>query len=348
MRVEPFSIALETPLGTATGDITTRDGFLVGLEANGTRGVGEATPLPGWTESADACRRALSEFASIADGDLDRFVDSPAARHAVSLARLDLDARRADLPLAELLCRRHGTRATPAEAVPVNATIGDGAPEDTATAAKNAVEAGYACLKVKVGARDLPTDLDRLRAVRAAVGDDVSLRADANGAWDRETAAEALDALAALDLRYVEQPLPADDLAGHAALCGRGVDIAVDESVTRGDVAVGDLLAMGVADVLVCKPMAMGGPDAVVDAARAAHAAGVTVVVTTTIDAVVARTAALHLAAALPTVRACGLATGSLLATDLADGPTVEKGEIRVPTEPGLHGARFDSLLWTD
>ena len=68
-------------------------------------------------------------------------------------------------------------------------------------------------------------------------------------------------------------------------------------------------------------------------------------VVTTTIDAVVARTAAVHVAAAIPDVAACGLATGSLLAADLAADPvTISDGAASVPTDGGLCGAAFDAL----
>jgi L-alanine-DL-glutamate epimerase-like enolase superfamily enzyme len=61
------------------------------------------------------------------------------------------------------------------------------------------------------------------------------------------------------------------------------------------------------------------------------------------VDAVVARTAAVHVAAAIPDVPACGLATGSLLADDLYPDPApVENGSVVVPDGPGLAGAAFD------
>ncbi|TKX86944.1 o-succinylbenzoate synthase, partial [Halorubrum sp. SS5] len=253
-------------------------------------------------------------------------------------------------PFAAHLTDALGVGAAPADAVPVNATVGDGSPAETAADARRAVEAGFDCLKVKVGARDVDADVERVRAVREAVGDAVALRADANGAWDRETASRALDALAPFDLAYVEQPLPADDLDGLAALRrgdpadgGDGVPIAADESVAaRGIDAV---LDAGAADAVVLKPMALGGPDRALAAALRARESGVDPVVTTTIDAVVARTAAVHVAAAVPDVSPCGLATASLLDDDLAPDPCpVEGGRIAVPTGPGLAGGAFDDL----
>ena len=363
MRHRPFALDLTRPLGTAHGEIHRREGFVVTVERGGGSGVvglGEATPLPGWTESREACATALAGAeirrgaASVPEA-LDA-ASTPAARHGVALAVADAAARDAGERLADRLAEDAGVDTAPAESVPVNATVGDGTPDETAAEAGRAVDAGFDCLKLKIGARDLDADVERVRAVRDAVGDGVALRADANGAWDRETARRALDALTPFGLAYVEQPLPADDLDGLAALRGgdraEGTDggdgdervpIAADESVAaRG---IGAVLDAGAADAVVCKPMALGGPDRALAAALLARSAAVDPVVTTTIDAVVARTAAVHVAAAVPDVSPCGLATGALLDEDLAPDPCpVAAGAVAVPSGPGLAGGEFDDL----
>ncbi|MFC7188218.1 mandelate racemase/muconate lactonizing enzyme family protein [Halorubrum yunnanense] len=366
MRLRPFSVGLATPLDTARGRIAEREGFLVGTGPgdgdSAAPGLGEATPLPGWTESLSACESALRE---VRDGDDDGLVgdaldrldpaETPAARHGLALALADASARGGGQSLAARLAAEHGL-PTPAETVPVNATVGDGDREATAAAATRAVAEGFGCVKVKVGARPLDADVERLRAVREAVGDAVAIRADANGAWDLATAREALDRLAPLDLAYVEQPLPAGDLDGAAALRGDrdgrerdgggsepSIPIALDESLARRELDA--VLEADAADVVVLKPMALGGPDRALAAAATARAAGVEPVITTTIDAVVARTAAVHVAAAVPDVAPCGLATASLLDDDLAPDPCpVADGELLVPDGPGLAGDAFDGL----
>jgi L-alanine-DL-glutamate epimerase-like enolase superfamily enzyme len=222
--------------------------------------------------------------------------------------------------------------------VAANATVGDGSPGRTAREAREAVDAGHPAVKVKVGARPLSSDLDRLTAVREACPA-VELRADANGAWDRPTAREALPALARLGVAYVEQPLPASDLAGHADLRGEGARVALDESLAAG--SVDDALAAGAADVLVLKPMALGGPSRARAAALSARSVGVEPIVTTTVDGSLARAAAVHVAASLPDIGACGLATASRLATDLTeeDPAPLERGHVRVPAGPGNVGS---------
>ncbi|MDL5361122.1 mandelate racemase/muconate lactonizing enzyme family protein [Halalkalicoccus sp. NIPERK01] len=322
MRVEEFSLALETPLSTAAGEIVRREGVAVRIGG----GVGEATPLPGWTESLEECREALSGIddpeAALADLD-----DRPATRHALSLALMDRDAREKGVSLSSHL----GGSSDSGETVPVNATVGDASPEETAEAAREAVENGFGTVKCKVGARPVDEDIERVRAIREAVGPDPALRLDANGGWSREGAAHALGELADIGIEYVEQPLAADDVAGHRDLPST-VPIALDESLAGRTVEGIEGLA-DAADVFVLKPMALGGIDRVVELGRRLG----DVVVTTTIDAVIARTAAVHAAAALGVERACGLATADLLERDLAPDPApVRDGAISVPTGPGL------------
>jgi o-succinylbenzoate synthase len=346
MWIESFSLQVDSPLTTASGQITERRGFLVGIQQDGVWGVGEATPLPGWTESYEACRTALNTAAQSTNAVIKTPdpTDTPAAAHAVELAELDAAARRDNRPLAAVL--REGVfdvdHPLP-DSVPVNATIGDGSVDETVNAATTAVDEGFDWLKLKVGARKPGLDLVRVQAVREAVDDGVSLRLDVNGGWNRSTARAMVDRLAAVGIEYLEQPLPADDLEGLAELRGHGVDIAVDESLAEQSLSA--VLSAGAADVAVIKSMAVGGPRRTVEAAATARAAGIEPVVTTTVDGVVARTAAVHAAAAIPDVTACGLATGSLLATDLADDPVpIADGRAQLPAGNGLCGDGFAEL----
>jgi o-succinylbenzoate synthase len=358
MDIHPFALTLARPLGTARGDITEREGFVVRLSVDGTTGVGEAAPLPDWTESLAACEAALERVAeSEAETEPtalpthETLADAPAARHAVASAVLDARAHAAGEPLARTLVDEAGNGAAPCASVPVNATVGDGGggPEATADAVASAVADGFGTVKLKVGARSVAADIERIAAVRDRCPD-ITLRADANGSWDLRAAERALEAFADHGVAYVEQPLPADptpesgtrrDLRAHAELRGLGVGIALDESLAVGGEPVAAALDAAAADALVLKPMALGGPDRAVAAAHAARNAGVQPVLTTTIDGALARATAVHAAAAVPDVSACGLATGDRLECDLldADPAPVADGRVRVPDGPGVAGA---------
>lgn len=337
MEIEPYALGLSAPLQTASGTLESRRGFLVRVHDGNRAGVGEAAPLPGFTESREACRSALADAAAVAADDglasASEAVDpsrTPAAAHGIDLARLDAAARGRETPLFRWL------GGDPRSTVPVNATIGDDPPAATARAATRAVAAGFDCLKIKVGAREPGADVDRLRAVRDAVGPDIALRADANAAWSRSEARTAIDGLAdaGVDLAYLEQPLAAGDLAGLADLRA-DVAVAVDETLRERSLSA--VIEADAADAVVVKPMVHGSPTRGRALAVSAIEAGLDAVVTTTIDAVVARTAAVHVAASLPTVVPAGLATADRLAEDLGPDPApVADGAVTVPQGSGL------------
>jgi len=354
---EAYSLPFARPFVTAGGALRERRGFVLRLrdEAGG-EGIGEAAPLPGYGgESLAACEARLRAWAAslpgtavalpaAGSGDLPSALGiapdagaAPCALHALESALLDLAAQRAGLPLARWL------HAAAAAAVPLNATLGATAPADAATA----VAQGYRTLKLKVGVGGAEADEARLRAVRQAVGAGARLRIDANGAWSREEALRLLERWAPLGLEYAEQPLAPEDLAGAAWLAARSpVPIAADESL-RTPADVERVLQARAAGVLVLKPMLLGGPLATLRMARRALACGVPVVLTTVLEGIYGRLAALHVAAATAALQreaglgdvapACGLATGALLTRDLAaHPPTPAGGAWAVPTRPGL------------
>jgi L-alanine-DL-glutamate epimerase-like enolase superfamily enzyme len=226
--------------------------------------------------------------------------------------------------------------------VPVNALVHATDPAEAAAEAVRARRLGFTAVKIKVGARPA-IDTGRLEAVRTALGTDIRLRIDANGCWSTEEAVRQIRAWEHLDLELVEQPVPARDLHGLAAVRSQvRVPVAADEVVTDADAARA-VIDAGAADVLVIKPMVVGGVGAAVDIARLAHEAGLEAILTTTIDTGVATAAALHAAAAVGTGRfAHGLATAAMLHSDLVTRSLpVEGGCMHLPRGPGL-GVELD------
>jgi O-succinylbenzoate synthase len=180
---------------------------------------------------------------------------------------------------------------------------------------------GCATAKVKVadGAGSLPVDLERVAAVRDALGPTGAIRVDANAAWSVD---EAVAAIGALDreaggLQYVEQPCRTVD---ELAAVRRKVDvpIAADESIRRAEDPLRVAVA-GAADVAVLKVAPLGG---VRRALAVAEACGLPCVVSSALETSVGMAAELALAGALPRLdMACGLGTGALLTADVVDDP---------------------------
>jgi o-succinylbenzoate synthase len=328
-EVMPWAIPLAAPIVTARGAIRERRGCLVVLEADGgLRGLGEAAPHPAAPARAfDDTRAALAvALRDVVGGDAERLLaarcsdDRPAAA-GIDVALHDLLGRATERPVCELL---GGAR---------RALVAASALVSGAEDARSAVARGFACAKVKVGpdARQVGARVAAVRTVAPAL----VLRADANGVWDADTAVRVARALVPYGLEWLEQPVAAEDVAG----LGRvrrdgGVAVAADESVTG--VAAVEALATAV-DAVVLKVVQVGGLCAARRAAARAAALGLAVAVTTSFDTGVGTAAALHLATALPEpLRACGVATGGLLAGDLvretiADGPWMRR-----PDGPGL------------
>lgn len=202
--------------------------------------------------------------------------------------------------------------------IPVNCTVPAVGPEH---AARIVATSGCGTAKVKVAERGqtLADDIERIEAVRSAIGAGGHVRVDANGGWDVD---QAVQAIAALDrvaggLEYVEQPCArVEDLA--AVRRRVEVPIAADESIRRAADPF-RVVALDAADIAVLKVQPLGGVHAALDIAERI---GLPVVVSSAVDTSIGLAAGLALAAALPNLpHACGLATTSLLAGDVVASP---------------------------
>jgi o-succinylbenzoate synthase len=225
--------------------------------------------------------------------------------------------------------------------IPVNVTVPAVGPEQAMR-----IVAGSGCrtAKVKVAERGQAAsdDIERVEAVREALGPSGKIRVDANGGWDAAQAARVLRRLAAFGLEYAEQPCAT--LAELAEL-RRHIDVpvAADESIRRAEDPL-RVRAAGAADIVVLKVQPLGGVRA---ALRVAEAVGLPVVVSSAVDTSVGLAAGAALAAALPELPyACGLATMSLLAGDVTADPLVpDRGELAVrrPAVDAAALARFET-----
>jgi O-succinylbenzoate synthase len=202
--------------------------------------------------------------------------------------------------------------------VPVNVTV-PAVPAERAADIVRASGCSTAKVKVAEAGQTLADDIERVAAVRDALGPDGRVRIDANGGWGIDEAIIAIGILDELELEYVEQPVTSvEDLAE----VRRRVDvrIAADESIRRADdpLRVRDLEA---ADIAVLKVQPLGGVRACL---RIAEQIGLPVVVSSAVETSVGLSAGVALAAALPELPfACGLATTSLLAADVTSDPQV-------------------------
>ena len=337
VTIDQRTVALREPIETAYGTIGSRTLFqLVIAGDDDVPGCGEAAPLEPYDGISDARTRvALDGYrAMLEDGDgldggelLDacRAVDElPQALAAVDMALWDRAGKRTGRPVAALLSDAALSR------VAVNATIGADSRAGAAAGAADARAAGFRCVKLKVGVGD---DAGRVAAVRAALGNEVRLRLDANGAWTVDEAVRMIEALAPAGLELVEEPV--HGLSGLRAVRERvAVRIAMDETAAEAGA-----LASGAADAVCLKLGRCGGISGLLAAATLVRATGAEPYVASTLDGPLGIAAALHAAAALRLSPACGLATLALFDEPVPDELAARDGHIDVPRGPGLLGA---------
>lgn len=341
----PFAIPFRAPLLVSGRSVGAYTGVLVRVrDTDGRRGCGEVALAAQMqsgaiSRAADTARARLRRAGESTLTALVAALGEPEGeplRAGFEAALYDLAARIEGKPLAALLgpVRRHR--------VPVNALLDRTDPAEAAERARALVAHGYGCIKLKLTPAELDGDTARLAAIRAAVGQTVALRLDANAGWTVPQAIRTLPRLGALGVEYVEQPVP--DIEGLAAVrAAVGVALAADESVSGVD-AVDRIGRLGAAEIVVIKPGRLGlGASTAIAAAARRH--GLEVVVTSVLDTSVGIATALHFACTLSgAMRPCGLATGELLATDLVRRRLLPAGGTLVqPSGPGL-GVEVDGV----
>ena len=335
-----------------------RRGYLVELtNEDGVRGWGEALPLSSFGgESLASCEAALRLAAdpllgsSLEDEGVSSRVAAavrgmPVALSACDAALLDLLGRATGRSVAQMLGGSEEVAA-----LPLNALLSATSPAELEREAAAAVAAGFGTLKLKLGAQPVPADVECARAVRRAAPPPARIRFDANCAWDEISAIDALRALAELAPEWVEQPIAPGDPESFARVrAAGGVRLAADESA-GSEQEIRALLERRAIDAVVLKLPTLGGPRRAHRLAGLAREAGVEVCLSSFLDSTLGIAAAAQVAACLPgPLPACGLATATLLADDLAEPWPIAHGALRIPPGAGLacelDAARIDRLV---
>jgi o-succinylbenzoate synthase len=203
----------------------------------------------------------------------------------------------------------------------------------------SAVERGFESLKIKVG-KDIGVDIERIRAIYAAVENRALLRLDANQGWTAKQAVYALQTLedAGVRLELVEQPVKARDLEGMRYVTERvHTPIMADESVF-GPMEVIELIRMRAADIINIKLMKTGGISNAIRIADIAGTYGVECMIGCMLESSISVAAAVHVAVAKSAViTKVDLDGPSLCQYNPVDGGVVfNESEISVTEAPGL------------
>ncbi len=348
-EVVETTLPLDLDLGAQYARIESLGYVLVGLvDGEGRTGVG-------WTFSIDpeeALRiaRAVRERTELvvgldpgecdenwarlraASGSLSRAIGSPSVS-AYDIALWDLLGRQRDAPVQRLL----GAKADVLRTYASDALWSSLAPDVLVANAARFVAEGFSALKIRTGGSSDPArEVERVSAVREAVGDETLILYDALQRYDVETAIALGRALEPCDVGWLEDPVPEQDLDGLAR-----VRDALDLPVASGEDAVWPeghraLLARNAVDVLMVDPKWVGGITPWRVVAREAARRGIRMVS--------------HISPELSAPVLASYAPDALLEWFswsfglYAESPAVVAGDYRLPDAPGF-GLRYRSDL---
>jgi len=325
-QIEVYSVTLayKEPFKIAQGTSTESHNIVVKIITDyDAIGWGESSPSQRVTgETTETVLRTLDKIAPKLIGFcplriehdievMDSIVkQNPAAKAAIDMALHDILGKTCRKPLFMLM---GGYRTE----VLTDVTLSIKPPKEMAKDAAKAIKRGFKALKVKVGVN--PTeDVERIRLVREAVGDNIAIRIDANQGWTRQQAIEALSKIAKFNIQFVEQPVPADDLKGLINVRKNSpIPVMADESVHSPEDALRLIQAEAI-DLINIKLMKTGGIMKARRIAAIAEAAKTPCMIGCMGESEIGIAAAAHLAAAVKNIQYADLDSDILLKDKLA------------------------------
>ncbi len=214
VEIYKMPIALKEPFVISLGTQFNADNVLVVINTNdGIKGFGECSPYRSINgESMDTCYIVAQYLALALKGKnslniedciaiMDKTIYGNASiKSAFDMALYDIASKHSNMPLYKFLS---GTKD---KLITTDMTVGIGSPEKMANDALRFKEAGFPAIKVKLG-QTTELDVERIKAIRKAIGKELPLRIDANQGWDVETAITTLQALAPYNIEHCEEPI---------------------------------------------------------------------------------------------------------------------------------------------
>ena len=256
-----YILNFKQPSGTSRGILKTKETWFIILNEDGKRGVGECGILRGlsiddrpdyqatlqWT-----CRNIRLGLEVL----LDKLVEFPSIQIGLEMAFKSLESENEFELFPSDFTKGQAS-------IPINGLIWMGTEAFMKQQIADKIEAGFSCIKMKIGAIDFETELNLLKSIRKNFSEsDMELRVDANGAFKPDEALDKLKRLSDYRLHSIEQPIKAGQLEAMAKLCeSTPLPIALDEeligvfSVTKKQ----ELLQIINPQYIILKPSLAGG-----------------------------------------------------------------------------------------
>lgn len=225
-----YTLQFKQASGTSRGVYTTRDSWFIFISDGTNTGIGECAPLPDL--SIEPLKKMGAKLLQICE-QIDYFCQFPEELKTWPSIRFGLETALRDLRNGGLrqLFPSEFTRGE--QGIPINGLIWMGTPEFMKQQIRAKLDAGFHCIKMKIGALDFETEIELLKSIRKEFSaNEITLRVDANCAYSYQTALENLKRLSDLQIHSIEQPIETGRWDEMAELCRQSlVPIALDEEL---------------------------------------------------------------------------------------------------------------------
>jgi L-Ala-D/L-Glu epimerase len=341
--IEPFITSLGTDYDAhnVLVKITTEEGLI---------GFGECSPyMPINGESQETCFAIGQYFARALKGknalDIKECVElmdtiiyaNSSIKSAFDMALFDIAAQHAGIPLYKFIGGENN------KTIITDYTVSIGDPEKMAADAVKIKEQGFPAIKIKLG-KNGAKDVERIRAIRFAVGNDIPLRIDANQGWKVKEAIETLNALHEFGIQHCEEPIARwKFMKLKKVKAASPIPIMADECC--GDEHDAErLIELKACDYMNIKLGKSGGIFKALQMVRMAEEAGIHLQVGAFVESRLAMTAFAHFSLCSPSIIHFDFDTALMLKEDVVTGGIIynKGGVVTVPETPGL-GATIDN-----
>lgn len=329
-------LEFKKPAGTSRGILFHKPTWYIVLQhaISQSLGIGECSIIPGLSidntsEIEGVLKDIINRINSGEKPEISEFVDFPAIQFALETAYEDLAFERDFSPYPGLFAfgEKH---------IPINGLIWMGDKNDMLTQIQTKLDAGFTCLKMKIGAIDFQSELAILKTIRSKFSSkEIALRVDANGAFTPEDAASKLEQLSKFELHSIEQPIQQDQWNHMAVLCANSpIPIALDEELI-GIADSGDqqqMLDFIRPQYIILKPSLIGGIQASNTWIKTAEQKNIGWWATSALESNVGLNAIAQWTSTLSTTLPQGLGTGQLFTNNIHSPLTIKDGELFTQT----------------
>jgi len=332
VEIKEHVLQFKRPSGTSRGVLTTKESWFIILKKDEKIGIGECSLIQGLSPDAQPnFKQKLQHSADqyVKTGTLPDLTAWPAIKMGFETALLSFEANQ----WWELFPSPF-TNGT--DFIPINGLVwmGDKAYMKKQIAAL--LDAGFDCIKLKIGALDFNQELDLIKAIRNEFSvKDISIRVDANGAFSSEEALVKLNQLDALEIHSIEQPIAPNNNEEMAFLCQQSpLPIALDEAL----IGVYDsskkraLLDEVKPQFIILKPSLLGGFQAAQEWIDMAENRNIGWWVTSALESNVGLNAIAQWTYKQATTMHQGLGTGSLFTNNIDLPLQVASGQLSLQT----------------